>query len=123
MKIKREWLIDRAVNMLQLLDEDIDRRQQHIDKLKAAAEREEEESESRAKELEEDFTEQGYTDDDIKRSIQEYYDAVSDRLDKDYYSVIENEDLQLIALKQGREIYTYYLNHHPTGKPIVKKEG
>lgn len=112
MEIKKEWLIDRAKSMLHHIDLTIERIQREIDKSRSYAEREEEERAARENELKEKMEAEGWNQQEIKRELAEYSDAVSDRLYDDYYSVIDAAELRLTALKQDREIYKFYLDHN-----------
>lgn len=112
MEIKKEWLIDRAKTMLHGIDAQIGRLQRELDKCRSYAEAEENERAAKEKELLEDMTAEGWNQNDINMELADYNAAVDERLYDDYYSVIDNIEKQLTALKQDREIYKYYLEHN-----------
>ena len=118
MEIKREWILDRAAAMLKEIDEEIDRTERNIARAKEHAQAEEQEHSEHLKQLETELNaDPSYNDADIRDIMIETSDAHSWRMQGDYYSRIEGEELRLTALKQDREIYKYYLEHNE------KKEG
>ena len=111
--IKKEWLLDRAEYMLAEIETQIDRIMGQIEKDKSSISRTEEEF----KASEEDFV-IAATDNDLpeKEVEMQLEDLVSSHENDEYLirlkQRLEYEELQLVALRQDREIYLFYLKQN-----------
>ena len=111
--IKNEWLIDRAEYMLAEIDAQIDRIMEQIEKDKSSISRMEEDF----KASEEDFI-IAATDNELEeKEVEMQLEDLIFAHENDEYLIrlkqrLEYEELQLVALRQDREIYLYYLKNN-----------
>ena len=113
LEIKKEWLIDRAEYMLAEIDAQIDHLRVQIEKDKNSINK----IEKDFKASEEDFV-IAATDSELEeKEIEMQLGDLIYAHENDEYLVrlkqhLEYEELQLIALRQDREIYLYYLTNN-----------
>ena len=113
METKKEWLIDRAEYTLAEIDAQIDRLRIQIEKDKASIHRIEDDF----KAAEEDFV-IAATDNELEeKEVETQLEDLISVHENDEYLIrlkqhLDYEELQLVALRQDREIYLYYLNNN-----------
>ena len=109
----KERLLDRAEEVIAIIDNEIKKLQQQIEKDKLTVDR----MEKRFRDSEEDFYIAAESEGWTEKEIRDELDNIVASHDSDEYLIstkqlINGEELHLANLKLDREIYLYYLNNN-----------
>ena len=104
---------ERARELLEYVNDQLEQLQRTITQLTKAAEREEKAKRSYLETLEQELNEDpAYCDAEIEAILCDTADSIDNRIYNDYYADIEAYKRSIERLKADRDIYSFYIKHN-----------